>query len=102
LHKIPAAFALMSLLSMANFNKKTVWIAIIIFAAMSPLGALLGSMLDFDEQSRTWTLALISGSLLHISTTILFEADKSKQHKVSLKKFITILIGILMALTSTL
>lgn len=102
LHKIPAAFALMSLLSMAGFSKKTVWTAIIIFALMSPLGALLGGLMNMDNQARTWTLALISGSLLHISTTILFETDKSKEHKISLKKFITIIIGILMALTSLL
>jgi zinc transporter ZupT len=102
LHKIPAAFALMSLLTLANFSKRTIWISIVIFAMMSPLGALLGGMLELNANSRTLTLALISGSLLHISTTILFEADKSKEHKISLKKFITILIGILMALTSTL
>ena len=100
LHKIPAAFALMSLLKLANFSNRTIWIALVIFASMSPLGALLGSALELTDELRTWILALISGSLLHISTTILFETDKSKEHKISLRKFLIILLGMLLAILS--
>ena len=102
LHKIPAAFALMSLLKMGGFKNRLIWTAIVVFALMSPIGALLGGSLNLNDASRTQIMALISGSLLHISTTILFEADKSKEHRISLKKFITIIIGMSMAVLSIL
>lgn len=98
LHKAPAAFALVILLLLSSFKKKVVIAALIIFASMSPLGAWLMAQLHFSEQLLTSLIALVIGSFLHISTTILFEADDTHQHKVSWRKMLVILLGIGIAL----
>ena len=98
LHKAPAAFALVILLMLSKFNRKVVILSLIIFASMSPLGALIMEYVQFSEELLTSLIAIVIGSFLHISTTILFEADDTHQHKVSWKKMLVILLGIGIAL----
>lgn len=102
LHKAPAAFALVILLLLSEFSKKVAIVSLVIFASMSPLGALITAQIQFSEQLLTSLIAVVIGSFLHISTTILFEADDTNQHKVSWRKMLVILLGIGIALLTLL
>ena len=98
LHKAPAAFALVILLMLSKFSKKVIILSLVLFASMSPLGAIIMEYMHFSEQLLSSLIAIVIGSFLHISTTILFEADDTHQHKVSWKKMLVILSGIGIAL----
>lgn len=98
IHKAPAAFALALLLLWSKVNQNIIWLYLAIFAAMSPLGALTASLFSVDLETVTKLVALVIGSFLHISTTILFEADDSHQHKIPWRKMAVILAGLGIAL----
>jgi zinc transporter ZupT len=98
MHKAPEAFALTLLLLMSHFEKKWVWLCLIIFAAMSPLGAFLTQVIHFEVDTFRKIVALVVGSLLHISTTILFEVDNTDEHSISWQKMIAIAGGVGVAL----
>lgn len=93
LHHIPAAFALVFLLLISKLKKSWVWLCLFIFAGMSPLGAALASTIRFDPGTQIYIIAFVIGSLLHISTVILFEMDSSSHHFISAKKLISIGAG---------
>ena len=93
LHKLPAAFALGLLLRYSGYGRVFTWTCLTVFALLSPLGAVLGEVLSIDPLWRNRVMALVVGSLLHISTTILFEADGTRSHGVSPLKLLIILIG---------
>lgn len=97
LHHIPAALALVILLKVSGVKKRTIWICLAIFAAMSPLGALLASTTFIPDSFQTGILAFAVGSLLHIATVILFEMDGSN-HQIPRKKLIAILLGTTLAI----
>ncbi|MEL6391769.1 MAG: ZIP family metal transporter [Bacteroidota bacterium] len=98
LHKLPAAFALGLLLRFSDYSKWFVYSGLFLFALMAPLGAWLGSFFLLDPLWIEASLALVIGSLLHISTTILFEADAKKHHSVSWRKLLVIALGLLLAI----
>lgn len=98
LHKAPAAFVLVLLLLKSSFSKQLVLVLLIVFAAMSPTGALIADQMTLNMTWISRTVAIVIGSFLHISTTILFEADDTNQHKVSWSKLITISSGTALAL----
>ena len=100
LHKLPAAFALVSLLILSRFSKKLAWLCLIVFALMSPMGALLAGSFQLSAKQTANLLAFVIGSFLHISTTILFEADDTHQHRISWKKLGVILLGMALAVLS--
>ncbi len=97
LHKLPAAFALGLLLRNSGYSSAVVWICLGIFGLLSPIGAFLGEVVSIDPEWRVRILALVVGSFLHISTTILFEADGSHRHGISGKKFLVIIAGMTVA-----
>jgi zinc transporter ZupT len=97
LHKAPAAFALVLLLLMSGFSKKIVWLCLLFFAVMSPLGGIIGEYAQFTFEMQQIVVAVVVGSFLHISTTIIFEADGGS-HKILGKKLIAIIGGMGMAL----
>ena len=94
LHKAPAAFALVLLFLAAEFKKSTVLACLILFSMMSPLGAFLAEIISFDKATHINVMAVVIGSFLHISTTILFETDNTHHHKIPLKRVVAILVGI--------
>lgn len=94
LHKIPAAFALMVLFVKSGYSRLVAWLCLILFASMSPLGALVTARMELDHALLANLVALVVGSFLHISTTILFEADDKRQHAVSWRKLVVILAGL--------
>ena len=102
LHHVPIAIALMVVLTEIYEEKIKRLIPLAIFACMSPLGMFLGAHTDFllTVSGGTFilnvTTGLVTGILLHISTTILFES--SEDHRFNLIKFITVLFGALLTM----
>jgi len=95
-HKIPIAIVLSTFLIHSKFSKRTIYLFLIVFGLMSPLGVFTANKIDFFTEYHTEITALIIGVFLHISTIILFES--SENHKFNLQKFIAILLGILVTI----
>lgn len=93
LHKAPAAFALALLFLQSGFSRKMVVTLIVGFALMSPLGAFIAEYFIPGTDVLLPILALVSGSFLHIATTIIFESDQSSKHHISLEKLLVIALG---------
>ena len=98
LHKAPAAFSLTAILISSGFKRNITLLCLFIFAAMSPLGALTGTYLIQSQELQKIFLAMVIGSFLHISTTILFEADSSGHHTISMKKLVALVLGVGLAI----
>jgi len=99
MHKMPAAFALMSvLICHLKIKWKTV-IILIIFSLASPAGLGLSHLLHdsqiFSDKVFIILFALVSGNFLHISTTIFFES--SPDHSFNFKKLFISLLGAMVA-----
>lgn len=90
MHKIPAAFALMSVLICHFESKVKTLLILLIFSLASPIGmfssALLQNQQYFSDEFFSILFAIVSGNFLHISTTIFFES--SPNHNLSAKKLI--------------
>jgi zinc transporter ZupT len=101
LHHIPAAFALGSVLMQNHIRKNNIVMLIILFSLMSPAGYFLsnglsnGSIGNIDQYFDS-IMGVVIGIFLHISTTILFES--SVDHHYNLKKLVSVLGGIAIAL----
>ncbi|MGV3598788.1 MAG: ZIP family metal transporter [Bacteroidota bacterium] len=101
LHEVPAAFVLVSVLRANHLSNKVVFPLMVLYASMSLIGALVGSQFDgLNEESLHNILAIVIGSFLHISTTILFES--SENHRFNRMKLTAILIGIVVGLLNLL
>lgn len=106
LHKAPAAFVLVFLLSVSKFKKSFILTSLVLFSLMSPLGAWSAGTLV--EQGILTTsnirilLAIVVGSFLHIATTILFETESKGHHHISFKKVLMIVIGLGLAILTVL
>ncbi len=106
LHKLPAAFSLTLTLSRKKIPQKSIFSYLCIFSLASPLAALVTA---YGWHSGIATLlrykaclsGVATGSLLHIASTILFESEH-ENHNISLKKWFFILLGLLLALLSSL
>jgi zinc transporter ZupT len=95
-HNVPISIILGTAFVTSKIPKKNALFFLIVFAMMSPLGNLTGSYFPFIQNYKTAITALVIGVLLHISTTIIFES--SKDHKFNFVKFISILIGFILAI----
>ncbi|MDE5437517.1 ZIP family metal transporter [Elizabethkingia meningoseptica] len=89
-HNIPISFVMGAFLLTGNYNKKIAWTVIALFALASPMGMLLGQY--FNPEYQVYTLAVVSGIFLHISSVIIFEGNKN--HKLDLEKIALVLVGI--------
>lgn len=98
LHELPAAFALMSILNSEHIKKQTVWILLVVYAAMAPIAVISGQslLLFFSQNTYQYILAFVAGTFLFISTTILFE--NSENHQFGGSKLMAILVGVGLAL----
>lgn len=99
MHKIPAAFALMSVLVCQFKSKfKTIFI-LLIFSLASPAGIISSTILHethyFSDEFFAILFAIVSGNFLHISTTIFFES--SPNHNLSFKKLLVAAAAAMMA-----
>lgn len=90
LHKIPAAFALMSIVTCHFKSKLKPLLFLGIFALSSPFGLLVSDQVAHQnlipETGFVVLFAFVSGSFLKISTTIFFESNP--EHQLSLKKIL--------------
>ncbi|MDH5602522.1 MAG: ZIP family metal transporter [Cyclobacteriaceae bacterium] len=95
LHKVPAAFALVSILSCQISKTSKIILLLLLFSLASPLGILVGNLL-ISAGVYMYLFALVTGGFLHISTTIVFESVKD--HKFNTSKLIWSLMGAITAI----
>jgi zinc transporter ZupT len=102
LHKIPEAFALMSVLVYGLGRKKIALVLLFLFSMASPLGLLSSSMFfnaeNIPDEYFVFVFALIAGNFLYISTTIFFEA--SPNHKFKGNRLLVCVLGALSAVVA--
>ena len=101
IHNIPISIVLVSLMIQNNIDKFKAVIFLTIFALSAPAGALLtniigGQILGNTDTFFNYTMAIVVGIFLHISTTILFETDEN--HRFNFMKFVTMIIGVFAAI----
>lgn len=91
----------MSLLIQNKVSKVKAAILLAAFGLSGPAGVLVSSLVgthfvaDMDMFFR-FSIAIVVGIFLHISTTILFETDEN--HRFNLMKFAVIILGALAAM----
>lgn len=90
LHKIPEAFAFMSVLVGHSKNKVGSFLLFLIFAFASPLGMVTSHFIleeaVLDKNIFVFLFSLVAGNFLYISTTIFFETSPDhtfKAHKLT-------------------
>ena len=98
LHKVPVAMVLMAMMIEQHVPKRTAWIVLIAFG-LSPLVGMLAFKGLFHNLPHdiavvfpAWMQALVVGILLHIGTTVLFEAGDG--HAFNRKKFVATCVGV--------
>ena len=95
LHKVPAALALMTVLSCQYSSKRLTFFLLSLFALSSPLGLLFGSYIEPIGMLSTDGIILlfgfVAGNFLHISTTIFIES--SPDHSFGWKRTLVSLLG---------
>jgi zinc transporter ZupT len=99
LHRAPAAFALMTVLTAQLNSKRKALPHLIVFSFAAPIGLLLSTyFVEAEIMSQSgliYLYALVSGNFLHISTTIVFES--SPGHRFNAKKLAVAMTGALAA-----
>lgn len=91
MHNIPVSVVLVSMLRHDELPAGKIWFLMVLFALMSPLGALTSSFSQGLLAYEAQLTALVIGIFLHLSTTILFEA--SEAHKINRQKIVGIIAG---------
>jgi putative Mn2+ efflux pump MntP len=95
IHHFPIAIILTTFFVNAQLNKKAIFLFMISFAIMTPLGTLLSDIFPVLNDYYTEITAIVIGILFHISSTIIFES--SEGHKFNIAKISMIILGIAMA-----
>lgn len=99
LHRAPAAFALMTVLTIQLDSSRKALPYLLGFCLAAPLGLLLSSYLSSNEiitsNGLIYLYALVCGNFLHISTTIVFES--SPEHRFNALKLVVALLGAFVA-----
>src|SRR6478735_3440366 len=99
LHRAPAAFALMTVLSAQLHSKSKALPHLIVFSFAAPFGLLLSTYFIESEilsdAGLIYLYALVCGNFLHISTTIVFES--SPEHRFNARKMAVAIFGALVA-----
>lgn len=105
LHKLPEAMLIASLLLYNKNNKTMAMTLLVLFAALSPISSLLthyfGLKFEGIHKVLPYVIAVVTGSFLHIGTTIFYESG-NKLHAISRKKWVLTAAAIGLALLSTL
>lgn len=99
LHRAPAAFALMTVLTAQLHSRRKSLPYLIGFSVAAPIGLLISTYFIesniMSDTSLIYLYALVSGNFLHISTTIVFES--SPEHRFHAKKLAVAVVGALVA-----
>ena len=97
LHHAPAAIAMGLLIKMSGYSSMFSVMMITLFAILPPLGAFIGNYLIISQESYRIIMAIVVGAFMHVSTTIIFESEPNAEHKISYKKLIAIVLGLLVS-----
>jgi zinc and cadmium transporter len=104
LHKVPVAMVLMAMMIEQHVPKRTAWLVLAAFG-LSPLVGMLAFEGMFHALPSelavvfpSWMQALVVGILLHIGTTVLFEAGDG--HAFHWRKFAATCLGIATSLVA--
>ncbi len=95
IHHLPIAVILTSFFLNTKLRKTAIFIFMIVFALMTPLGTLTANYAIFFDEYHAQITAVVIGILFHISSSIIFES--SENHKFNLAKLSMIAIGIVLA-----
>lgn len=95
IHHLPIAIILTTFFINANLNKSAIFIFMLTFAIMTPLGTAMANYLPFLNDYYTQITAVVIGILFHISSTIIFES--SEGHKFNVAKVSMIIVGMALA-----
>ena len=96
IHKLPIAAVLIIFLNSINSSYSKKFIFLLLFAASSPLGGIVGELIvniDFFKGFSLNLLAISCGMLLHITTLLIFEDHHNSKGKI--KNILTISAGII-------
>ncbi|TEB40565.1 ZIP family metal transporter, partial [Flavobacterium circumlabens] len=74
---------------------KAIFVFMLTFAVMTPLGTIASDYLPVLNDYYTEITAIVIGILFHISSTIIFES--SEGHKFNVAKVSMIVVGIVLA-----
>ena len=95
IHHLPIAIILTTFFINANLNKTAIFLFMLAFAVMTPLGTICSAYVPFLSQYYTEITAIVIGILFHISSTIIFES--SEGHKFNIAKVSMIILGMALA-----
>jgi zinc transporter ZupT len=95
IHHLPIAIILTTFFLNAQLNKVAIFIFMVTFAIMTPLGTLVSDSFPILNEYYTQITAVVIGILFHISSTIIFES--SEGHKFNIAKVSMIILGIVLA-----
>ena len=95
IHHLPIAIILTTFFLNAQLNKVALFIFMLTFAIMTPLGTLVSDSFPILNEYYTQITAIVIGILFHISSTIIFES--SEGHKFNIAKVSMIILGIVLA-----
>jgi zinc transporter ZupT len=95
IHHLPIAVILTMFFINAQLAKKAIFVFMISFALMTPMGTLLSDHLPVLNNYQYEITAVVIGILFHISSTIIFES--SEGHKFNIAKVSMIIFGIVLA-----
>jgi len=95
IHHLPIAIILTTFFLKAELNKATLFVFMISFALMTPLGTYVSYKVPALVTYYKEITAVVIGILFHISSTIIFES--SEGHKFNIAKISMIILGILLA-----
>lgn len=95
IHHFPIAIILTAFFIQAELNKTALFIFMLAFAIMTPLGTLVSDTFPILNEYYTEITAVVIGILFHISSTIIFES--SEGHKFNIAKISMIVLGIVLA-----
>lgn len=94
-HHLPIAIILTTFFMNAQLNKIALFIFMVTFAIMTPLGTLVSDSFPILNEYYNQITAVVIGILFHISSTIIFES--SEGHKFNVAKVSMIILGIVLA-----
>jgi zinc transporter ZupT len=95
IHHFPIALILTAFFIQAELNKTALFLFMLAFAVMTPLGTLVSDTFPILNVYYTEITAVVIGILFHISSTIIFES--SEGHKFNIAKISMIVLGIVLA-----
>jgi zinc transporter ZupT len=94
-HHFPIAIILTVFFLNAGLDKMSIFIFMVTFAVMTPLGTAVSDFLPQLNNYYNEITAVVIGILFHISSTIIFETTEN--HKFNIAKLSMISLGILLA-----